>query len=294
MRFLPNAAAALSLGCWLIGPLAGCCDCPDDDAPADDDDATDDDDSGDIEPEPPLLFGAEPDFVIPTGGAGPCAITVAQVDGDDVLDLVVSHIYSGSLSVFFGQADGDFLGAWHEFGQLAPAAVGVELGVIAAGRFDGDEFIDFAVASGGTDEVVVVTNPGLALATEPFGVTAYPVGEFPFGVAAADFDDDGRDDLAVSGGVSNDVTVLLQTAPGVFETVGSFDVGGLEPGFISIADIDGDGRPDLITTNHSSSSVSLLLGLGGGCSQTPSPSRWAMDRRRPSSPTSTGTDTSTS
>jgi len=243
------------------GAIAGCCDCGDDD---DDDSAVvgDDDDSADPGPAPG--FAEVADFTIATGGAGPCAIVVTALDDDGIPDLAVSHLHSSTVSVFFGRGDGSFLGAWHEFDHLGPVLAGQDLGVVATGRFDDDSASDLAVASTGTDEVIVLLSPGQSIATTGFDLTAYPVGRGPFGVAAADLDGDGTDDLAVTGGEDNDVTILLRVPAGTFEERGRFDAGGEEPGFVVVADLDADGTPDLVTTNHSSSSVGVLRGLGDG------------------------------
>jgi len=81
-------------------------------------------------------------------------------------------------------------------------------------------------------------------------------------VAAADFNDDGKPDLATALLEKNAVAVLLNTTTTVGDIrmqVGAttFDV-GVAPNAIAVADFDGDGRPDIATAN-SAGGVSVLI-----------------------------------
>ncbi|HET6829853.1 MAG TPA: FG-GAP-like repeat-containing protein [Solirubrobacterales bacterium] len=97
-----------------------------------------------------------------------------------------------------------------------------------------------------------------------------PVGDFPSGIAKADFDDDDDVDLAVANRLSGDVTILLGDGEGGFaEAPGSpVDVGS-EAASIAAARFDGDQDFDLAVVNHSQH-VTILLGDGdGGFSERP-------------------------
>jgi hypothetical protein len=91
----------------------------------------------------------------------------------------------------------------------------------------------------------------------------YPVGADIRSVAVADFDGDGRPDLAVANADSSSVSVLTNVGrggPGVNNTytVGTF------PLSVAAADFTGDGKPDIITADDSSGTVSLLRNNGTG------------------------------
>jgi hypothetical protein len=91
-----------------------------------------------------------------------------------------------------------------------------------------------------------------------------PVGHSPSSVAVADFNRDGKPDLAVANGNSNDVTVLLGNGAGGFSAApGSpVEVGGA-PSSVVATDLNGDGRPDLAVANSlEGGRVSVLLGNG--------------------------------
>jgi uncharacterized delta-60 repeat protein len=90
-----------------------------------------------------------------------------------------------------------------------------------------------------------------------------PVGPGPVALAAADFNGDGRADLAVANLRGNNVSILTGDGQGNFTGVQSFAVGP-EPTGIAVDDFNGDGIADLAVVNQGGNSVSILLGDGNG------------------------------
>src|SRR5262249_56072317 len=90
-----------------------------------------------------------------------------------------------------------------------------------------------------------------------------PGGTYPFGIAAADFDGDGRLDLATANQYSNDVSILFGRPDGTFADAVSVPGGAFAWG-LNADDLNGDGKPDLLVTNLHDNSVSVMLGLGDG------------------------------
>jgi hypothetical protein len=127
-------------------------------------------------------------------------------------------------------------------------------------------------ASGGF--TLDVKNPD-ASAT-PQGTTLFiPNGLVPSTVGVADFNRDGKPDLAVSNTTSSTVGVFLGNGDGTFQSPRQFAVGVFKnlvavTGLASfrrdlrVGDFDGDDIPDLVVTNSASADVSLLLGRGDG------------------------------
>ena len=105
---------------------------------------------------------------------------------------------------------------------------------------------------------------------------SYPVGSSPRGLAAADFNGDGKADLAVVNENSNTLSILLGTGEGGFVAGETYAV-GYDPWFVTTGDFNGDGRTDLVvvSTLDENSQVammgqlSILLGNGDGTFQSP-------------------------
>jgi hypothetical protein len=82
-------------------------------------------------------------------------------------------------------------------------------------------------------------------------------------VATADFNRDGRADVAVAFTDAGGVSVFLATPQDDMTTVGPFST-GRGPAAVVAADINGDDRVDLVVANGLDNTVSLLLGHGDG------------------------------
>jgi hypothetical protein len=89
------------------------------------------------------------------------------------------------------------------------------------------------------------------------------VGQSPSSAAPADFNADGRLDLAVVNFDSDTVSVLLGARGGAFGTKTDFGTGH-NPLSVATGDFNLDGHADLATANVSSGNVSVLLGKGDG------------------------------
>ena len=83
---------------------------------------------------------------------------------------------------------------------------------------------------------------------------------------AADFNGDGRTDLAVANSGTNDVSVLLSNGDGTFQNQVRYAVGDYPIALVA-GDFTGDGRTDLAVANAGSYDVSVLLGNGDGTFQ---------------------------
>src|SRR6476660_5145132 len=73
----------------------------------------------------------------------------------------------------------------------------------------------------------------------------YPVGANPQDVVTADFNGDGKLDLAAANKGSNSVSVLLGSGAGGFGAATPFTTGRL-PNSLAVADFNGDAKLDLV------------------------------------------------
>jgi len=102
-----------------------------------------------------------------------------------------------------------------------------------------------------------------AQAAFSFSVSNVAAGTSPISVAVGDFNGDGKPDLAVASGFTNNVSILLGNGDGTFAAAVNYAVGSNSQS-ITVGDFNGDGKPDLAVTNFGTNNVSILLGNGDG------------------------------
>src|SRR5262245_528710 len=95
----------------------------------------------------------------------------------------------------------------------------------------------------------------------PVTYPSSPAGDF----AVADFNGDGRVDVAAANGDKNTVSVLLGNGDGTLQAAVTYATGA-DPYGVRSADFNGDGKLDLVTAN-AGGSVSVLLNNGDGTFQ---------------------------
>ncbi len=146
----------------------------------------------------------------------------------------------------------------------SPISVGDGARAVATGDFNRDGNLDFAVTSTTLNSVAVFLGNGTGGFTGAAG-SPFATGQRPETMVAADFNGDGRLDIATANALSDDVSILLGTGTGSFLPIpGQAIPAGTTPSAIAAADFNRDGLPDLATVNRNGGSVSILLNNGSG------------------------------
>lgn len=196
--------------------------------------------------------------------SSPAQVTVGDVDGDGLPDLLVAEVGSASqpgrarLLSSFGESG---------FGNPAELLSSGDGILIVAGDFDGDLRLDVALINRNPPSVDVFRGrPGGSFQRMP--AVSLAAGTVNAAVGA-DLDRDGRTDIAVAGqeqSAAGIVAVLRGAANGVLQPGATVQVGDLPLG-IDVGDFNNDGIFDLVTANNASSNVSIALGNGDGTFQ---------------------------
>jgi Flp pilus assembly secretin CpaC len=212
-----------------------------------------------------------------TAPAVPPAIASAVLTSSGFHDLLVTDPdpAANSVNIFFGNGDGTF--------KTPPTSIPVGGGpsAVVTADFNGDGFQDFVVLNfsantfsvflGGVDTKGKPTFTPVA--GSPFALPTAVSG--PIALTVADFNADGKPDLAITtvnqptlanpAATTGSVVVLQGVGDGTFtEVSGSPIAVGKLPIAIASSDLDGNGTADLAIVNRTDSSVTILLNNGDG------------------------------
>ncbi len=215
------------------------------------------------------IFGSA-DFTV---GNSPNAIVTGDFNGDGVPDLAVTNNYDNTISILLGRRTGGF--APQVTYPTGPLPVG-----IVAGDFNGDGNLDLAVTNGNCTPGHQVEPPQCSPSTVSILMgngdgtfqpqVTYPVGTLPASIVTADFNGDGKLDLAVVNVDDNDIGILLGNGDGTFQPQVTYPVSvGIGYFFLPslvLGDFNGDGNVDLAVGDLTA--VFVLLGNGNGTFQS--------------------------
>lgn len=191
-------------------------------------------------------------------------VLVYDFNGDGITDIAVT---GSSLRLLFGNGTG---GKGDGTFTLSPTSytVGGTPNHIATGDFNLDGIADLAVCNTGATTVSVLLGNGASGVPNGTFQTAINAnaGTGPNAVNVADWDHDGRPDLAIaSSNAANSTSILVGLGNGQFEAAQTFPTGGSSPAFLAVNDFNEDGTPDLLACNRSSQSFTRQL---AGCAAT--------------------------
>jgi hypothetical protein len=200
-----------------------------------------------------------------TVGASLEDVKVSDFNNDGILDLAAASVGNNSVAILLGNGNGTFQAAVNYNAGTNPYR-------LALGDFNGDGKTDIAVADqgkyGAKGGVTILLGNGNG--TFQTGAS-YTTGVNTQGIAVADFNCDGKQDLVVSAtgsqhaGVGNQVSILLGNGNGTFQAPTNFTYSpSASPDGVVVADFNGDGKEDLAIANYYANTVSVLLGNGNG------------------------------
>ncbi|HEY1657381.1 MAG TPA: FG-GAP-like repeat-containing protein [Candidatus Sulfotelmatobacter sp.] len=214
------------------------------------------------------------------------AVALADVNGDGKLDIVAvsycdSDCSSGVASVLLGNGDGTFQPAV----SYNTGGAGAYSLVVADTNGDGKPdllVVDACSSSSSCSNGLLSVLLGNGDGTFQTAVLYASAAPSPQGIAAADFNGDGKVDVALVSGCNSEnsclngvVSVLLGNGDGTFQTANGFSTIGEGSNSIAVGDVNGDGHQDILVSNNcvstsscNSSAIAVLLGNGDGTFQS--------------------------
>lgn len=191
---------------------------------------------------------------------------LGDFDRDGLLDLVAGYGSGGTMVSFFYKGRGD---GTYAPGVALPQAGGANGYMMdgTVGDFDADGNLDYAV-NGNEPYTIFYWGKGdgsFEVTVRDFRQGSYYYGR---GMAAGDFDEDGREDFARAANSTGQVKAFLSNGDRTFvETnfvAGGLSMGNSDPYGVAAGDFDEDGHLDLLVMGGNNGDVTFLKGFGDG------------------------------
>jgi hypothetical protein len=188
--------------------------------------------------------------------SNPDSLLTVDLNGDGIPDAVVVDSGNSNVGVRLGLGDG-------LFGPLTRLTVCSGPSQAVAADFNGDGKIDLAVACSGSNKVSVMLGNGDGTFQTATSFSTSVNEPEPGAMVTADFNGDGKADLAVVSTQLNVVGIFFGNGDGTFTHSADYAT-GLTPVALAVADFNKDGHPDLVSANSGDDTVSVLLNSGTG------------------------------
>jgi VCBS repeat protein len=186
-------------------------------------------------------------------GFGPRGLAAADVNKDGKLDLVVTLgkvSQEGQVALMTGNGTGGFTMLNTYFVGPAPNAATV-------GDFNRDGNLDLVTANNTGNTVSILASIGIASYLVP-GRIPLPSGSYPAAVGVADFNGDGKRDVAVANEFLNNMSLVTGDGTCGFTSVTSANNTGITPIAMATADFNRDNCIDIVTANNGDGTYSYL------------------------------------
>ncbi len=169
-------------------------------------------------------------------------VASGDFNNDGKTDLVATRYHEDNIAVVLGNGNGTFIPV-----AGSPFIAGSSPWAIAVSDFNGDGDADLAITNHALVNfqraVAILLGNGSGSFSAP---TTYSVGSRATSIAVADYNLDGKPDLATADADSNTLSILLGKGDGTFGTASKLAF-GLDPVFVAAGDFNSDGRKDLAT-----------------------------------------------
>ncbi|UJR12399.1 hypothetical protein I4U23_016576 [Adineta vaga] len=188
------------------------------------------------------------------------SIAIGNFNNDNKLDVAVTSFTLGTVHILLGNGHGRF----RETAVFNANSYYYGLITIAVGELNADKYLDIITINAGDNTVNVFFGNGDGSFLKPTKLYT-GVHSGPGGVAVADFNCDGHQDIVVINIYGRNIGIWLNHGNGTFkEQQTSFSGGRYDPYHFGIGDFNRDTFLDIVVTFRRQSFIKVLFGYGNG------------------------------
>jgi len=188
-------------------------------------------------------------------------VRVADVNGDEKADIIVTNLDGDNVSIFLGDGTGNFTQP-----AGSPFACGDSPFFAAVGDLNKDGKSDLAVVnapsstsdSRGTDGLTILLGDGAGNFKMMSG-SPFVTGKVPNLLAIGDINNDGVNDVAATYFDDNCITLFLMNDKAGVSSSSTIPM-GKHPKGIVISDLNGDGKSDIAVAENGDNDVAIVWG----------------------------------
>jgi hypothetical protein len=193
----------------------------------------------------------------------PISIALADLNGDNHLDIIVTNNGADNLGIFLGYGNGTF----EAQNTYSTGSASQPYSVIVA-DFNNDNLSDIAATLFAYDEVVIFFGYGNG-SFQLARTYSTGFGSHPYGIAVVDFNNDKQLEIVVALWGTGSVAILTEYHAAEFINQTTYSTGAApQPYSVAIDDFNNDNRSDIVVANSGTDNLGILLGLGNGTFRT--------------------------
>ncbi|MFN3403987.1 MAG: FG-GAP-like repeat-containing protein [Cytophagaceae bacterium] len=179
-----------------------------------------------------------------------------DLDNDGKVDIIVTDQNNNAIVIYPNTTN-----AVNTVSLASPLTIQAESSPssIAVVDLDGDGKLDLAVTNNGSNRVTVFRNTSVTGTISFATGVAFDTGSNPEGIAAGDFNSDGKSDLVIANYGSSFLTIFRNTSSLGSISFASQNLTSLMlPKNVQVGDIDNDGKFDIVSAGDYNSQISVF------------------------------------
>lgn len=174
-----------------------------------------------------------------SAGGMPYHVVTGNINADAFPDFIAANGQGNNIGVYFGNGSGGF-------NTPVMYSTGTQPRTITLKDLNSDGYADMSIANALSDNITVLMGSATGTFSNASGSPFTAVGSYPYQCAVADFNLDGKVDIATGNCFSNALYVFSGNGNGTFNTASAYTVAlGSGPQPIIAEDFNGDAKPDL-------------------------------------------------